>query len=412
MRSALLASLIVACSSESTVPRGAPADAGVDAPADVATNTSAIKLEMKVTVPAGKEIFRCQLFRLPTSADGELFISGTSHEYTPGSHHYLVFRTELTTIPAGLDQPFDCAEGGGVMEKYARGFVFGGQTPKESRTYPDGAAIALKSGEIVVLQSHYINAGKTDVPATVTVNLNTIPKSDLKVRAGVMRMYDPYIHIAPKSTATAQMRCPIKKDITVVQMVPHMHQRGAKETAWIDPPGARATEPTLINEDWEHPKEFGGKLEVKAGSSFRYQCAYRNEEDRAVYQGQSATDEMCMLTAFYYPAMAPEEEFCFFDADWMGAGKTSCADSTTCISKCPPGESPKAAPGLTGIDVGKCWQECLVASCPNASGPLMKQLNCVGEKCSAECAAGECASCALAKCQDQVFACQGLACGD
>jgi hypothetical protein len=402
--------LVVACSSESTVPRAA-VDGGADAP-DVATNSNAIKLRMDVTVPAGKEIFRCQLFQLPTSPDGEIFISGTSHEYTPGSHHYLVFRTSLTAIEPGLDKPFDCAEGGGVMEKYAQGFVFGGQTPKDTRTFPDGAAIPLKSGEIVVLQSHYINATPGDLAATVNVQLNMIPKAEVKNRAGVMRLYDPYIHIAPKSTATAQMRCPIKKDITVVQMMPHMHERGVKETAWIDPPGARATDPVLVNEDWQHPKEFAGQIAVKAGSSFRYQCAYRNEEDRIVNQGQSATDEMCMLTAFYYPAMAAEDEFCFRDAEWMGAGTASCADTTTCIQKCPPGGQPRPAPGLTGVDVSPCWQQCVVNSCPNASGPFLKQISCIGANCSAECAAGDCASCALSKCKDETIACQSLACGD
>ncbi len=413
MRSSLAACvvLVAACSSESTVPRAA-VDAGADSPADVATSANAIKLQMNVAVPAGKELFRCQLFKLPTSPDGELFIGGTSHEYTPGSHHYLVFRTSLTEIPTDLDKPFDCAEGGGVMEKYALGFVFGGQTPKDSRTFPDGAAIPLKSAEVVVLQSHYINAGKTDLNASVNVNLNVIPKSEVKVRAGVMRMYDPYIHIGPKTTATAQMRCPIKKDITVMQAMPHMHERGVKETAWIDPPGAKAAAPFLVNEDWQHPKEFAGQLAVKAGSSFRYQCAYSNSEDRSIHQGQSATDEMCMLTAFYYPAMDPADEFCFTEADWMGAGKASCAESTQCIQKCPPGGNPKPAPGLTGVDVSACWQECIVASCPNASGPLLKQLQCIGSKCAAECAAGDCAGCALSKCSDQTLACQGLACGD
>lgn len=405
MRVALLAFVgLVACSSSELVPRQ-NADAGADAP--VASNT--FTLEMKVQVPAGKEIFRCQMFQLPPGVDGELFVGGTSHNYTPGSHHYLVFRTSLASIPTGLDKPFDCTEGG-AMEKNALGFIFGGQTPKEDRPLPDGVAVALKGGEILALQSHYINAKSTDVEATVTVNLHLVEKAKVKERAGVMRMYNPYIHLPAKADAVARMRCPVKKDITVFQAVPHMHERGLKETAFVDPPGERATAPFLLNEDWEHPTEFKGSLAVKAGSSFRYHCDYRNGGESAVYQGQSATDEMCMLTAFYYPAMDPRDEFCFVDAEEMGTGTASCADSTTCIQKCPAGEAPRAAPGLTGVDVGKCWQECVTASCPKATAPLLKQVFCIGQKCQAECAAGSCTSCALEKCQTEVLACQGLSC--
>lgn len=406
MRVALLSFVcLVACSSSELTPRQTAGDAGTDS--SVASNT--FTLEMKVQVPAGKEIFRCQMFQLPPGVDGELFVGGTSHEYTPGSHHYLAFRTSLTSIPEGLDKPFDCTQGG-VMEKNALGFVFGGQVPKETNMLPDGVAIPLKGSEIIALQSHYINAKSTDVDATVTLNLHLVDKSKVQQRAGVMRMYDPYIHLPAKADAAAQMRCPVKKDITVFRAVPHMHERGLKQTAFIDPPAERATTPFLVNEDWEHPKDFTGSVPVKAGSSLRFRCDYRNNGEAPVYQGQSATDEMCMLIAFYYPAMEPRDEFCFADAEEMGTGTTSCADSTTCIQKCAPGEAPRPAPGLTGVDVGKCWQECVTASCPKATAPLLKQVFCIGQKCQAECAAGSCTSCALEKCQTEVLACQGLSC--
>lgn len=405
--SALLVLAAVGCSSSAS-PASPPADSGVaDAP-----DPSTIHLQMNVTVPAGKEIFRCQLAQLPKTDSGEIFVSGYSHEYTPGSHHYLVYRTSLTSIPAGLDQPFDCAEGGGVM-KYASDYVWGGQVPKETRNFPSGVALALKSQEIVVLQAHYINATKGDVAATVNVDVHTVTAAQVQHRAGILRMYDPYIHVPAKAaSATAQLRCPVRKDITVFSAVPHMHARGVSHTSWVDAPGSTATTPLLVNDDWEHPKQFDGSLDIKAGSSVRFQCIYKNDTDREIYQGQSADDEMCMFTAFYYPQMSIDDENCFTEGDWMGNGTVSCADSTTCIQGCPAGEAPRPAPGLTGVDVGPCFQSCVANSCPNAAGPMFKQFGCISDKCAAECSGGGsgCVSCALAKCPTEVNACQSLAC--
>jgi hypothetical protein len=407
MRIALLFPLFVVACSSSSASTGPGPDGGT------ATDAATIAMDMSVTAPAGKEIFRCQLQRLPAAMDGdaEIFVHEMKHEYTPGSHHYLVYRTTLTEIPKDLDKPFDCAEGDGVMNKFATGFVFGGQTPKETRTLPDGIALPLKSGEIVALQAHYINASKTDLAASVHVEMHTIPKAQVKERAGIYRMYDPYIYVPAKASATAQMRCPIKHDITMIAATPHMHVRGQTETAWIDTADAPGTTPFLTNDDWEHPKDFQGSMALKAGSLIRFQCAYKNDEDRNVYQGQSSNDEMCMLSAFYYPEMPEEDTFCFTEADQMGAGTATCATTTSCIQGCPAGTSPKAAPGLTGVDVGPCWQQCIVDSCPNATGPMFKQLACIQANCAAECApGGDCVTCALAKCKDSVTACQSLSC--
>ncbi|MGZ3449525.1 MAG: monooxygenase [Polyangiales bacterium] len=413
MRFALVFPLLfAACSSSSNAPENPATDAG--ATDSGASDLSTIKMQMDVTVPAGKEIFRCQMVKLPLAIDGdpEIFVQSTAHDYTPGSHHYLVFRTTLTDVPTGLDKPFDCAEGDGVMTKYATGYVFGGQVPKEERKLPDGIALPLKSYEILALQAHYINASSKDLDASVHVEMRTIPKAQVKDRAGIYRMYDPYIHIAPKSAGTAQMRCPVKHDITVVAASPHMHVRGQTETAWLDVGDTKAATPFLTNDDWQHPKEFTGPMAVKAGSFFRFQCAYKNDEDRNVYQGQSATDEMCMLSAFYYPAMPAADEYCFTDADQLGAGTTTCADTTKCVQGCPAGETPRPAPGLTGVDVGPCFQQCIVDSCPNATGPLFKQFACIQANCKTECAppATDCLSCAVSKCSDSVTACQSLAC--
>lgn len=156
MKSYLALSLmLVACSSNDggTPPAQAP-DTGV------ATDNS-IKLTMNVKVAPGTEVHRCQFIKLPKSADGgEIFVGARSHNYTPGSHHFLIFRTDLTSIPAELEKQVGCFEGDGVM-KHQRGYVHGGQTPTGAEEFPAGVAMAFKSEEVLLMQAHYVTRART-----------------------------------------------------------------------------------------------------------------------------------------------------------------------------------------------------------------------------------------------------------
>ncbi|GAC1595313.1 MAG: hypothetical protein NVS3B20_19260 [Polyangiales bacterium] len=366
---------------------------------------------MRVTVPAATEIFRCQLVRLPKVEGGhEMFLNGHAHDYTPGSHHFLLFRTDLNQIAPGLDQPFDCAEGGGVM-RHAGGYVFGGQVPHLDESYPEGVALALRSEEVLVLQAHYINASKNALEAKVDLTLKRVDEASVKHRAGLIRMYDPFIYVAPKSGGTAQMRCPIKKDMTILAASPHMHARGMNHTTWFDAAMTTPTDkPLFVSTDWEHPADYKGSFPATKGSAFRFQCTYKNESDRPFVQGQSAdTNEMCMLTALYYPALETDDQFCY--GDQYGAGTQSCSDTLTCIQGCPANSAPTIDKGNTAITIGECWQKCLTTSCPNASRPFLDVIDCIGAKCKTECGpSGDCKACVASNCGTEYLTCANLAC--
>jgi hypothetical protein len=185
-----------------------------------------VQFAMNVTVPAGGELHDCVFVKMP--AGGDQFVISAQHMYTPGSHHLLLFRTDLTAIPAGGDQVQDCYEGGGgTIMSHVRGVVYGSQVPQATFTMPPGVAFKMKSEEVLLLQVHYLNAQTKPVDAHVTVGLDTITDgSQVQSLAGVLFYYDPFIDVPANSMAKAGARCTLPKDITLQTVFPHYHARG------------------------------------------------------------------------------------------------------------------------------------------------------------------------------------------
>ena len=71
---------------------------GDDGGADASSTLQTVSFQMQETVPAGGEMFDCQYVQLP---DAKAWLVAAQHDYTPGSHHLLLYTTDLTSIPAG-----------------------------------------------------------------------------------------------------------------------------------------------------------------------------------------------------------------------------------------------------------------------------------------------------------------------
>jgi hypothetical protein len=373
-----------------------------------------VELSLETTLAPGAEAYRCRFVRMP-KADGEIFVRGGQHTLSPGAHHYLLFRTTLTSIAAEDGAVTDCVEHDGVM-KYVKGFVTGGQTPHESADFPAGAAIAFASEEVLLLQAHFLNASAAPLDARVDVVLRTTPADAVEQRAGLLQFYDPFIAVPAHAAASAAMRCPIPKDITLLSAGPHMHRHGKSYAAFLDLPGEpRATTPFYTSDDWEHPTYLLGYQKIPAGSFIRFRCDYQNDDAAPVVQGLSADhDEMCMFGGYYVPAMAPEDEACF-GMDGHGTGDRACGDTRACVDACPTDSRPDL--GFGRAQVGACWQTCIARSCPNVTKLLFAELRCREASCAAECAdtttaAGDaaCEACSRAHCGAEVSACEATAC--
>jgi hypothetical protein len=365
---------------------------------------SSVAFSISAHVKAGTEQYRCQAVTMPD--DGGFVVSG-SHTYTPGSHHVLLYRTDLTTVPDGMGGNFDCSDETGLMG-HVRGVVYGAQTPTGGWQLPDGVGLPYRPGEILLLQAHYLDASASDLDARVDVTLAT--RADgIEQRAGFFFFYDPFIHVPAGARARASMRCLVRQDVTLLGESAHFHRRGVGYQAFLDPPGGTpAAQPFYTTSDWSNPLQQRATTAVASGSRLRFACDYDNSSGTTeYYAGPSATqNEMCMFIGLYYPDLGAEDDFCFSSADGFGNGTATCAQATSCLQACPTHDFSHLP------DVDPCLQKCIADSCQSASGPLFEQLYCLQGQCNTECVLGDgdCTSCAIAKCAAQVEACQSHTC--
>lgn len=368
-----------------------------------------ITFEMTVSVAPGQELHACQFVRMPETG-GEIFVSGGTYEATSGTHHFLLSRTAPDMPEKPMGQPIDCNEGDGVMQ-YERGFVSGGQLERDTAELPFGLALPFAPGEVLMMQSHIVNASAEEANASVKVELTRARPEWVEHRVGTFRFYNPFIHVPANGTSTAAMRCHIHADVQMLTAGGHMHARGVGYRAFVDMPGsAPAVEPFYTTNEWQHPDYHVGVVDLPAGSAVRFACDYANASDRAAFQGRSVDDEMCMLSAFYYPAQDFDEEVCT-SMDSHGTGTRSCAQTNSCIQLCDPSEVPKFTE--SSAEVGPCFQACIVESCPNVTAALFPQLSCTKEHCAEACAefGMACSACVQDNCKPQLDTCQALACG-
>ncbi len=275
-------------------------------------------------VPAYSEVYSCEVVRLEPHADEYIVWLDTfeskSSEYT---HHMNVnagifsvgdaifgpgFSEKLLGFPVGQ---YDCKEMGNLMEKGLQ-TVYPSQKPHQTGAFPKGVAVPAIVPLVLLMEHHYINTTSKDVLIDAAVNLHTVPEEQVKhVATGFFGGSD--VTLAPESRKIIANTCQISRDVNLMAISTHSHERGAcfslnrydGETQTIDP------EPFFVNKDWESPpilfpehKEWTGysTIPYKAGDGIHWACHYRNPEDRIVTTGEKAEDEMCIFVALGYPS--------------------------------------------------------------------------------------------------------------
>ena len=416
---AALSLATLSCSSKSSGGNPATTTPSVDAATDagfVPFPESPTTFDMSFTVAAGTEDFECTYVTMPATAG---FIVGAQHEYTVGSHHFTIFRTTLSSIPTGEASPTlgGCYDATATYMSTVTGVVYGAAVPTGELDMPAGVGLPFSANEVLLFQSHYLNATANALHAQVSVHLTT-QTTPVQQNAGVLFFYDPFIYVPPNAHATASTRCPIPQDITMFTEGSHYHARGVNYQAYLDTSATTpATAPFYTSDNWASPTIGTATVQVSAGSYIRFYCDYENTDTQAYIQGPSASNnEMCMFVGLYYPAMTTADEQCY-SGDTYGTGTVSCTDTLTCLAACPPSDAGAGIDASDGqeavLAIEPCVQECFARSCPNAAAPLVAVANCIQSNCSTQCATqgSACNSCVAASCGSEYEACSTAPCG-
>ena len=355
-------------------------------------------LSMALTVPPHQELHTCQLATLPNTTDVDAI--SFSHEYSLGSHHFLVIQTDLDTIPADLSGQYDCTFGNEPIMQHARGVVYGAQTPSGHFPLPTGVGYHFKAGQVVILQAHYLNTTAQPINATLHFGIDVGNPAEIQQQAGYLFFYDPLIYLPAHGSAASGISCNVPSDMNIISASTHYHQRGTGMRVWLDGGGMPAAQPFYQTHDWQHSADFHGPLDVPAGSRLRFQCDYENGDPTDVFEGPNAmTSEMCVFGGLYYPKLTDSFDNCEA-LSIVGTGNSTCADIVTCETAC------TGAPA----DVTQCKEKCLTSGCASAADDFLAVNACAQRECQAECAAQHCRECALSKCPTEASACLAQTC--
>jgi hypothetical protein len=199
-RFSLLCLALFGCSSATPAlgPLDAPDAGTADGPAGFHHD---IVVSMDLTVKAGQERHTCQLVALPNDTDAN--VVSISHDYTVGSHHFVLFTTDLDTIPADSLGQYECTIGDEPIMQHTLGVLYAAQTPHGDSPFPAGVGLPFKAHQVLLLQAHYINTTSHDIDATVRAGFDTAPIETTPQRAGFLIFYDPFVYLPPQAAATA-----------------------------------------------------------------------------------------------------------------------------------------------------------------------------------------------------------------
>jgi hypothetical protein len=335
-----LAGTLAACGGDDDGETPDPPDASDDELLEPPESGKGVQFKMTTSLDPGVEAEHCLFVEAP---DVEMWVARDEARFDEGSHHVLLYETPYDSIPTRNDDGvevdtsgvFDCSSGptdGWSVTKLIAGSQ--NATGDSMIAFPDGVAMSVRPGAVLLMNVHYINASDEPIEPEARINLHTIPEEEVETEGDLLFLYNPIIRVPENGSSRARWRCPVHQDITVANVQSHMHARGIGFAAMI----AGEEEPFYENEAWSNVevKSFEPGLQVAAGASLEYYCDYESSEDRVVYQGARSTDEMCMLIGSYYPADQHTANCLGKDGqdlagEWVGDGSATCADTMACL---------------------------------------------------------------------------------
>jgi hypothetical protein len=252
-------------------------------------------------VPDGTEIQACYFFRVSDLMVAGGFGSATSIDVhrvqvvqKPGSHHMTLFR--VRTI-VGLDPSNGAVQvgtnGSGPCFNSANWadwplIANSQQNGNQDWSFPDGVANQIDGSEVIMLQTHYVNAstqGTPDGVGQVAVNLWTMDPSAVTAQMGTVFATDQSIRICqhnptPTFSSTCQISSP--QPVTIVGANGHFHSRGV-EFDMYSWDGVSTTTPPVSDRFyqsmvWNDPPMLHSPeldLPLPANGGVWYTCSYQ-----------------------------------------------------------------------------------------------------------------------------------------
>jgi hypothetical protein len=309
-------------------------------------------------VQPGTEEQTCYFVRAPDLNHGQDFwVDHIRAAATPGTHHLNVFRVRtIVGLDPAAGSPIKLGDYSGTVI-YGHGdymhspcwasanwadwpLVSNTQSPKADNPYtdwqmPEHVALRFTPGELLMIQSHYVNSTLQPSPEGANVGINMYRSSDpAPIEVGTLFATQQNIRICEsRPDVTYSGACHLPGSSTIIGANGHFHSRGKEFTiyAWdgISAAHPPASEMFYDSTQWDAPL-MATSLDVSigGGGGVWWDCAYEwrqpisgcgpvNQKDKlqqndCCYTFGGATDvgEHCNVFVYYYPKAADSDVFC------------------------------------------------------------------------------------------------------
>ncbi len=304
---------LAACSAD-PMPPPDPQDVNLDPP------VSGQGFQLKVPtfqVGAGQEIQNCYFFAVPGTPGQDVWVSHYDIAQTVGSHHMNLFRVKTVKNLGG--QPGDMVTNGEcfISSNWSDWplVVNSQQSSTTDWKLPDGVGARFQPGELLMLQTHFVNATTQVTPggAKVFVNLYTLkaaPPNEL----GTLFATNQNIRVCPgdtNKTFTKGCKFPSTSGLHVVAANGHFHSRGVRfDMSAVDAMG-KVGQQFYVSTTWDDPpmlRDFD--IPLSAGGGVQWTCDFSvpattcgDPTDSCCFKfgGKVETQEHCNAFVYYWP---------------------------------------------------------------------------------------------------------------
>ncbi|HEU0030345.1 MAG TPA: hypothetical protein VFQ53_06930 [Kofleriaceae bacterium] len=310
-------------------------------------------------VPSGRESQNCYFVQVPDVDGGnDLFVNRVVTAINPGSHHVNVFRVKTiinldptagTPVQLG-DYPATLIEG---SDDYATNpcwdsanwadwpLVANSQhseadNPITDWQLPPTVAIRFTPGEMLMLQTHYVNTTDqpTDFGARVGINFYNDTATATHMEMGSLFATQQNIRICQSNPqVTYSGTCRFPNAVTVAAANGHFHKRGSdfRIYSWDGLSADHPADTTMFYEStaWDHPlMERDLAVSQPANTGIWWDCGYQwqqpdvftcddvNAKDPQqagdccyTFGGNTDVGEHCNVFLYYYPKV-DSDVFC------------------------------------------------------------------------------------------------------
>ena len=249
----------------------------------------------EASIPPGTELQTCY-FLAPEPHD--LYATALTTYQGRFGHHVILFRSVEQEEPGTVR---DCTEASDMANLIP---VIAPITFDMDR-FPPGMALHIPAGTQLVIQQHYLNTTERELVTSDAMHLAHTSRDEVEVLAGFFGLSYTDFSLMPGSSNTLQFDCAVPKDISFLNMGPHMHEYGTKFQTLAGKPDNLET---LIDVDpWlpafrDDPPMLqwtvDNALHLDAGDILRTICELDNVSDHEL----RFPEEMCVTFGYYYPA--------------------------------------------------------------------------------------------------------------